>query len=515
MAKKIGFIGNCQLGTLSILYSRLIADQSDVEVSYIPSYKPPDDDQRKIIAAADVIVRQVHDFDQEIGEIKTDASVLLFPHVTGAFLWPYGGQEHPRNTTFPYFDESGPYPGEMGDSFLNRMIAEQVDADQAVSEYEKTDVANVKRLDRLKELVLEKQRARDRACGYDFAGIIEARFRTESLFRTPNHLEIPLTMILAEQLFGRLGMDSAIVAAAAAAPPPGLFPASATPIHPAVAEKFGLTYADKSSRYRYFEEGSFTFAEYCSRYMRFEWNAGLAEGLYWHRHNEPEKALALLESSIAASPRSAIGRMVLSDLLARKGRLTEAVQHARSAAALEPDNPHHRKKLVHLLTQQPRAARQDEAAADEPVLDAKLAVAFGVGGNARPFLHEGWGAPEPGFMWTTGRRASLRVKKKPSAAGYIMTFMVAPFAPAERPYQRCSVLLNDVALAEVHVTRQEEHSVWIPSDIVAESAEHMTITFDLPDAARPIDFPGGNTDKRQLGLSFKYLTLERLGSIAD
>jgi hypothetical protein len=120
-----------------------------------------------------------------------------------------------------------------------------------------------KRLDRLKDLVLDKQRTRDRACGYDFAEIVETRFRIESLFRSPNHLEIPLTMTLAEHLFSRLGMDPAIVTASAANPPPGLFPISAPPIHPRVAEKFGLTFAEADTRYRYFDDGGFTFEEYC------------------------------------------------------------------------------------------------------------------------------------------------------------------------------------------------------------------------------------------------------------
>jgi hypothetical protein len=125
VAKKIGFVGNCQLGTLSSLYRHLLGDKTDIDLLR-PPYTPPNAEQTHLIGSADTIVKQVQDFDQKIGELKTDANVQLFPQVSGAFLWPYAGQQHLQNATFPYFDESGPYPGEMGDSFLNKMISDEL-----------------------------------------------------------------------------------------------------------------------------------------------------------------------------------------------------------------------------------------------------------------------------------------------------------------------------------------------------------------------------------------------------
>ena len=125
------------------------------------------------------------------------------PHVAGAFLWPYTGQSHPKNAAAPFLDEAGPYPAELGDSFLNRMIVAGVPAEQAVQTYLSTDVATVRRVDRLQELVLDKQRDRDLACGYGFADLISARFRQERLFRSPNHPEVRLTMMLAGEVFAR------------------------------------------------------------------------------------------------------------------------------------------------------------------------------------------------------------------------------------------------------------------------------------------------------------------------
>jgi hypothetical protein len=506
MTKTVGFIGNCQLGTLSGLYRRLLEPESGIDVFYIPSYQSADDAQKALIGSADVIVRQILDFDQKIGALQTDAVVHLFPHVSGAFLWPYTGQAHPKNASFPYFDSNGPYPAEMGDSFLNRMIAENVEPDEAVSRYLNTDVATVKRLDRFQELIFDKQRARDQACGYDFAGIIEARFRTESLFRSPSHLEVPLTMILASKLFERLELDSGIIAKAVADPPSGLFPISATPIHPGVIEKFGLSFADKNHRYRYFDEGSFTFQEYAGRYMRFEWNPMLAEGLHWFRNQEFGRAMAALEDGVVRSPRSAIGRFVLSDLLAKHDRLAEGIQRAREAVELEPKDPHFRQRLDHLLNR-----RANPPVQPERMSGSNLVMLFGRAGNAHKFQGEGWSNPEAKYTWTAGSRAHLRIAGASTNYGYLLNFSASPYVPAARPVQRFKVSANGVNVAELELDKPAECSVWIPANVVPEVTDTLEITFDLPDAGRPMDFDGGRDD-RMLALAFKHLSLDRINA---
>ena len=84
-----------------------------------------------------------------------------------------------------------------------------------------------------------------------------------------------------------------------------MLPATETPIHPAIAHHFGLTYAPPDRQYRFFDEGGFTFVEYVGRYMRYEWNAPLAEGLSLLRQNQIELAVAQLEKALPTAPRSA------------------------------------------------------------------------------------------------------------------------------------------------------------------------------------------------------------------
>ncbi len=543
MTKKIGFIGNCQLGTLSALYKRLLGDNAETEVFYIPSYQGADDSQKALIASADIVVRQILDFDQKIGELQTEAVSYLFPHVSGAFLWPYGGQAHPQNKSFPYFDANGPYPSEMGDSFLNRLIADNIDPDTAVARYMETDVAAVKRLDRLREIVLDKQRARDKVGGYGFADYIDAHFRSESLFRSPSHPEIPLTMMMAAELFEKLGMDRAVVIQAAEAPPIGLFPISATPIHPSVVAKFNLAYIGEDHRYRYFDEGSFTFAEYAGRYMRFEWSPKLAEGLHWFRSGELDKALEALELGVVEAPYSAIGRFVLSDLLVKKNRLAEGVQRAREAAQLEPSNKHFQQRFDYFNSLRSRSAQGDgariarpasptqasvtraaaaetsgmaamsaPAAPDEDeVLDAELEIVFGRDGNATAFQGEGWSAPEPNYTWTIAQRATLRVPRTSVPGGLALSFSATPYAPKQRPYQRFAVMVNDVRLAELFLESPTTLSLWIPEDVVAKIGDALTIAFQIPDAAKPADFDPAATDTRNLGMAFTRMAIKAIG----
>jgi len=502
MAKSIGFIGNCQIATMSGLYRRLLDENSRIDVFYIPSYKEADEAQQRQIASADIIVQQMLDFEQKIGALKTDAKTILFPHVSGAFLWPYAGSAHPKNGAFPFFDQNGPYSAEMGDSFLNRMIMDQVAPEEAVTRYMDTDVATVKRVERLKEIVLDKQRARDRACGYDFADWIEANFQTRPLFRSPSHLEIPLTMHLAGRLFEKLEMDPSVVAQAAANPPGGLFPISATPIHPGVIDKFGIRYIPNSHRYRFFDEGNFTFEEYAGRYMRFEWNPKLAEGLHWFRSGDKDKALGALEVAVVSSPRSAIGRFVLSDLLAKQNRLAEAIQRAREAVELEPDNKHFQQRLDHF--QHRRGQAPETTPKPEPV--AGVTLDFGRAGNAKNYMTEGWSNPEVNYTWTNGSRARLQIKGFRAVDNFTLKFTAAPFAPPVRPYQRITILVNDIELGKVAIEESVEIALTIPPGSIPAPVDPLILTFELPDAARPVDFDSSNSDSRLLGLAFRRLS---------
>lgn len=352
MTRKIVFVGNCQLAMLTNVYRRLVATETGDEVSYVPAYENATREQRCLIATADMLVRQVLEFVPRIGELDTGATIQLVPNITAAFLWPHAGSPHPRNAPAPLLDANGPYPGEIGDSFLNRMLAQNTPADAAVARYLDMNVAKARNVDRLMEIVLDRQRARDQACGFNFADYIAANFCKQRLFLTPHHPAAGMAIMLAAEVFGRMGVDTRIINAMQANPPSGLLPPTEAPLHPSVIAHFGLSEVTPETRYRYYDEGHFSFAEYAFRYMNFAWNPTLVEGLHLHRINRTDEAVGVLERALRLSPRSALGHFVLAELMLRKGRLRQAIELAFKATFLEPQNAHFQARLDYLLSQQ-------------------------------------------------------------------------------------------------------------------------------------------------------------------
>jgi len=336
----IVFLGNCQAGTLASLYREVIAPETGEKVAYVASYVTAGADAQETVARARVLVRQVLDFAPATADLRSDGRTVLAPLVSAPFLWPCSGTKHPSNAPAPYLDEAGPYGAEIGDSFLNRLITRGVPAREAVAEYLAADIVTQRRVDAMHEMILTKQRSRDEACGgYPFAEFIESRIYSEKLFRTANHPELPLTFLIAEEVFGRIGVPDHLISRLREYKGQ-LFPKTEAPIHPSIARHFGLTYVNAGTRYRYFDEGSFTFLEYALRYMDYVWNADLPLGIHLSHTDNKQEAVAVLRRALATSPRSALGHSVLSTLMAQAGNLAEAVILAWQAVELAPGDEH-------------------------------------------------------------------------------------------------------------------------------------------------------------------------------
>ncbi len=337
MPRQLVFVGNCQVEHLGLLFRRVISPTTGDRASCVPSYRDATSEDLQRIAEADIVVQQVHNWLPAIGEISTKARIVFVPHATGAFLWPYGGEAHPCDSKLAA-GELSPYPNELGDAFLNRLIRQNVAPEEALRAYLAADVA--KRAERLFELHLEQQRERDRLSGFKLAPLLEQEFRRRQLFVSPNHPTIALFAELVRHVFETLSLTGtqieAVIAQSAKMKP------SEAPIHPMVARHFDLAYVGPGRRYRYMREGSFTFDEYVLRYMRYEYNDDLRRGLRLMRQGQHDAAAAILMPALERSPRSVSGRRALRAILIRLGRPDEALAVARELAALEPENASHR-----------------------------------------------------------------------------------------------------------------------------------------------------------------------------
>jgi tetratricopeptide (TPR) repeat protein len=335
--RKIVFFGNCQALALQRFCQRFLAPRVGDVTTVIDITACDVAKARVELGNADLIVEQVFDHPLEIDVVSEYGAnrVVRFPNVYAIFYWPYTNQRHPRNDEIGKGYDEEPYPNELGDSFLNRLILEHVPADKALEIYLREDVS--KRADRLFELNAEMQRKRDDAAGMDIQSHIARHFRDDHLFRTSAHPNMRVFGLVAEGVFRRLGYAKGMVEAALVAQRVSPFPRVALPIHPGVILHLGLRFASAETRYPYFDEGNYTFAEYVRRYVNFEWNAALRDA-FQLAAREPERALAQIEEASRHSPRSAAAARVSSDLRIEKRDYPAAATAAQLAATLEPDD---------------------------------------------------------------------------------------------------------------------------------------------------------------------------------
>ncbi len=136
-------------------------------------------------------------------------------------------------------------------------------------------------------------------------------------------------------------------------------------------------------------------------------------------------------------------------------------------------------------------------------------LTFGVAGNAGPFMAEGWSPAEPGFTWTQGNRAILELPKPPPAE-YRLKLDLHAYLPADRPWQRIGVTLDDTLIGYRHqVVPHKAYDFWLPYNVIDAATDPMPLRFDLPDATRPCDH-GEGKDDRVLAASFFSLELAQL-----
>ncbi len=190
------------------------------------------DEAAEVLREADVVVEQMFDSREQIrvSNVQQGAKWFRFPLVHGAFLWPYATQAHVRNESYPFLP-GGPYPAELGDSYLNRLIG-HVPCEDAVARYMELDVAQHAHLDRLFEISLESQRGRDKISGMDFALLIEHNFRSVPLFTTRGHPTRLIFDRIASTLFRNMDISEDEIRLATGSYVRSMFPWDEVPVHP-------------------------------------------------------------------------------------------------------------------------------------------------------------------------------------------------------------------------------------------------------------------------------------------
>ncbi len=337
--KKVAFVGNCQANAIAIFYRDFIGTPDGQKVKVV------DDTGLDLAAVAaavqdsDVVVVQEREFNNVLGRDAAGTGVEFhsFPMVLQAYLWPYAHEPHVRNAPEPPLPD-GPYPGQLSDSFLNRLMTRGVLPEQALEQYRAHDIAKTAHLDRLYELHMDQQRERDRRTGFDLSSIMEADFRREALFMSPHHPNRRLFGVLLSQLFDKMGVESGVTDIALRSMLKAPFPSGELPLHPGVIRHFGLEFAGDDTRYAFHAEGRFTFDEYVLRYMTYAHNYELRKGMYLIHRGDHAGALESLNMALDLQPQSDQGWRSKGSALHHLGRPQEAVEAYRRATEVEPED---------------------------------------------------------------------------------------------------------------------------------------------------------------------------------
>ncbi len=337
--KRVAFVGNCQSDAIGQLYRGFVGAADSEEVRCIDDTGLDRSAVASLVQDCDMVVVQEREFNVALNAdaLRPGVEFHAFPMVLLPFLWPYAHEPHVRNAPEPPLPD-GPYPGQLSDSFLNRLITRGVAPEAALAEYRAHDIAKAAHLDRLYELHLELQQDRDARTGFDIASLIASDFRREALFMSPHHPNARLFGVLVSQLFEKMGVPTETTALALCGLLRSPFPSGEAPIHPGVIKHFGLEYADDATDYAFHAEGRFTFDDYVLRYMRYDHNHELRKGMFLVHTGDLAGAVDSLELALVQSPQSDQGWRAKGLALHHLGRRDEATEAYRQAITVAPQD---------------------------------------------------------------------------------------------------------------------------------------------------------------------------------
>lgn len=143
----------------------------------------------------------------------------------------------------------------------------------------------------------------------------------------------------------------------------------------------------------------------------------------------------------------------------------------------------------------------------ESAEDAILRIVFGLNGNSKGYLREGWANPEPRFVWTSAPVSRLEIPK-PAGNDCVLRLLGGPFVVKDRlPSQRLMIAVNGIVLGTATASDRSLIECEVPQ-VVLGGADTAVITLTLPDAAKPADLTGAE-DQRILGFAVERLELLR------
>jgi capsular polysaccharide biosynthesis protein len=212
--------------------------------------------------------------DAERALLSASCARITVPTLHFNSLWPLMAED-PRNVPEP----GAPYgriPFGMGDRLALKIIQAEPDAAARRAAYDAADFAGTVNLARSHELEARNCFAREQGCDVRVAGYVMSHFREKRLYYTHNHPTGELMYFVLAQLFAvpairdliRQPYDVLVEGARRWATASNVFAGEEAPVHPAVAEYFGLRWWRRDHRYLWMGQGR-TFDQWIDWYLSY------------------------------------------------------------------------------------------------------------------------------------------------------------------------------------------------------------------------------------------------------
>ena len=336
-ANSVVFVGNCQAAALTWAYNKYVAPVPSEHAIFFDG-RTLTAAQRQVIAGVDTVVLQVADKNHEaVQNIKDSRGrTVLFPYVSGSFIWPYGTESHLGGKE-PPLSEFGAFSEELGgDRFLNMLMREGNSPQRSVEAYLELDVVATAKVDHRFDISQRLQRARDERSDLSIAPYIEFHLAREHLFASRGHPCSGLFTHLAIQVFERLGATSAAIENMRQ-DQPGPLDHEWVPIHPSVRGHFGLVRQRLDGKYL-FNMVLHTFEDYVCHYVLRDCDPDLLRGRQLFQAGQVEMAENCLLRGLRRSPNSPEGERLLSHVYSQMKRHDDALAAAQRALSMDPYN---------------------------------------------------------------------------------------------------------------------------------------------------------------------------------
>jgi len=343
VANSIVIFSNCQGEAIQNALKSILLG-TDIPVHLVSSYKDFTKEQADQLSQCTVLIEQVQANERApINDyVKQGTPRFRFPVMYTSALWPFSQSDR------GFEPEGRPklFGSPINDSQLAHFIDSGLSVDDALSQYSSLDYKKLTEL----ELQFEKNRASilrlEQSADIALWADVERRFTLEPTFHCFYHpyasVMYPAAKEACRFAVEHVGADASVV--------DGVlnrwlendaFDLHQAPVHPSVAEFFGLKWVKADTRYRLRYQGALKFSEFWRLYLTNEVDEGVERAAMCVDQDRGQAALRLLEEHPGTSPDRDV---VKSQALLYADRAAEAKEI--SEGLIRENNPANYKRFV-------------------------------------------------------------------------------------------------------------------------------------------------------------------------